>query len=153
MTASPDTTPEPLGLTMQRIAEDHLERCFDYLAKIEEAEGEFEHDDDDPGVAPFCGCNTCIVREVLAASWDLMCIAAQFDVEDKDAEALGAYAEDAVTDSLKLMADRLREEADVARSSARGRHPRIVANTQAAALRYAADVVEGKYPEVPSAAL
>lgn len=44
-----------LGQAAQRAAEDRLEACYDELSE-----------DDDDG--QFCGCITCIVREVLEAA-------------------------------------------------------------------------------------
>ena len=40
-------------------AADHLTKCF--IALLGE-------DDEDPASAPFCGCETCVVREVLYAA-------------------------------------------------------------------------------------
>lgn len=50
----------------QLAAETHLTLCVDAL-----------HDgaDDSPAIRPFCGCDTCIVREVLfAAKEELLAI-------------------------------------------------------------------------------
>lgn len=56
----------------QRKAEAHLDACFEALLQEDLSP---EHPDRDesvvsPAVAPFCGCTTCIVREVFYASWD-----------------------------------------------------------------------------------
>jgi len=49
-----------LSQNAQRAAEARLFDCFEGL-----------HDDEagDSAVGPFCGCDTCIVREVLDAAW------------------------------------------------------------------------------------
>lgn len=46
--------------------------------------------------------------------------------------------------------DRLRAEAEVARTSNRGQHPKIRVMTHAAALRYAADLLEAEYLPQPT---
>lgn len=53
------------GLIAHQNAEKHLEACYEAL----EAEEEGEADIESPACAPFCGCNTCVVREVVYASW------------------------------------------------------------------------------------
>jgi len=45
-----------------KVALDHLNKCFSVLMD----DGEEECDDD--ACAPFCGCETCVVREVLYAA-------------------------------------------------------------------------------------
>lgn len=50
---------------VQRAAEKHLDACYDALVMVEDGEEEI----DDPAYGPFCGCNTCVVREVLSAAW------------------------------------------------------------------------------------
>jgi hypothetical protein len=64
---------------VQRKAEKHLMACW-------EAEDEpTEHDS--PAFAPFCGCQTCIVREVLMVCWDEMMEEAKRAVAAKEADA------------------------------------------------------------------
>lgn len=69
------SVPDPLqdqpdhdyGAEAQQAAEEHLRRCYEALD--DETEGS-EVDWDAIGVqAPFCGCDTCVVREVLTAVW------------------------------------------------------------------------------------
>ena len=45
---------------IQKVAEDRLRQAEDLL-----------HDDaDDRGLSgPYCGCDTCVVREVISAAW------------------------------------------------------------------------------------
>lgn len=47
----------------QKAAEEHLAACYEAMWD--------EHDEglDSPAIAPFCGCDTCVVREVLWAAW------------------------------------------------------------------------------------
>ena len=52
-----------VGVLAQKRAEKHLAACMEAL------------DDDEigsPASAPFCGCNTCVIREVLWAVWPLL---------------------------------------------------------------------------------
>ncbi len=57
---------------MQRRAEEHLEACQDAMGHLDEQDTDHECDDTcpkDPSFGPFCGCNTCIVREVLSSGY------------------------------------------------------------------------------------
>lgn len=48
----------------QLIAEDHLLACYEYEDYLNE--GDPDSDEAvDPAYGPFCGCTTCVVREVL----------------------------------------------------------------------------------------
>jgi len=51
---------ERLSQNAQRASEARLDDCF---------EGIYDPDYGDSAVGAFCGCNTCIVREVLDAAW------------------------------------------------------------------------------------
>ena len=54
---------ETFDQLVQRKAEEHLNACMEAM------------DDDEalsPAYGPFCGCNTCTVREILSVTWDLM---------------------------------------------------------------------------------
>lgn len=53
---------------IQHKAEAHLEACITADDPFFEDEPEGES----PATAPFCGCTTCIVREVLSVCWDEM---------------------------------------------------------------------------------
>ena len=55
------TIPVDVGVLAQRAAEDHLAACWEALDIMEES----------PASAPFCGCQTCEVREVLYAAWPI----------------------------------------------------------------------------------
>jgi hypothetical protein len=54
-------------LTIQKAAERHLNLVWEAEYAQEEAEDGVEVPT--PAIAPFCGCETCIVREVLAGAW------------------------------------------------------------------------------------
>lgn len=53
---------EDYGRQAQAAAEAHLAACWEALNEDGSAV------DDDPAVAPFCGCATCEVREILSAA-------------------------------------------------------------------------------------
>ena len=53
-----------LDQTIHDAAEQHLIACFDAFYAEEEG-----LDETSPAYGPFCGCHTCIVREVLTAAW------------------------------------------------------------------------------------
>lgn len=56
-------------LQAQKAAEAHLAACEEaQFAWEENADSEVES----PASAPFCGCNTCVVREVLFAAWPIL---------------------------------------------------------------------------------
>lgn len=66
------TTPRDYGFEAQAAAEAHLYACHEALSADEEGEGII----DSPASAPFCGCETCEVREVLFAAWPFLKLAA-----------------------------------------------------------------------------
>lgn len=51
----------------QRAAEQHLAACQEWMWAEEEGGESLEREC--PSVGPFCGCDTCIVREILWAAW------------------------------------------------------------------------------------
>jgi len=55
---------DDFAVRVQRKAEEHLSRCWEAEDEPTEVES--------PAYAPFCGCQTCIVREVLMVCWDEM---------------------------------------------------------------------------------
>ena len=58
--------PEDPGPVIQAAAERHLEKVWEaYHLAADAGEDEI----DDPASAPFCGCETCVIREVLAGAW------------------------------------------------------------------------------------
>jgi hypothetical protein len=54
-----------VGRLAQAAAEKHLAACFEAYWSYEEGGEEISS----PAIAPFDGCDTCIVREVLWAAW------------------------------------------------------------------------------------
>lgn len=59
------------GLEAQKAAEAHLAACQEVFWELEEGEMTGE-ESSSPASAPFCNCDTCIVREVLFAAWPIM---------------------------------------------------------------------------------
>jgi len=59
------------GLTAQAAAEAHLLACREAMEQWEEA-GEVTEAVESPASAPFCGCQTCEIREVLWAAWPIL---------------------------------------------------------------------------------
>ena len=51
-----------------------LDLCeaWQYYNEGGQDDGELPPDTPDPSCAPFCGCETCVVREVLDAAWPIM---------------------------------------------------------------------------------
>lgn len=56
------------GFRMQEAAERHLAAVSEAFCREEEGEAEV----DNPAVGPYDGCETCVVREVLAGAWPVM---------------------------------------------------------------------------------
>jgi hypothetical protein len=59
---------------VQRAAEERLAACNEALWADDAGE---EYDGPYPAVGPYCGCDTCVVREVLDAAWPIMLQAAR----------------------------------------------------------------------------
>lgn len=62
------TPARDLGLEAQRAAEAHLAACQDAMFAYDEGDEEAES----PASAPFCGCDTCMIREILHAAWEIL---------------------------------------------------------------------------------
>jgi len=67
--------PHDFGIEAQKAAEHHLQNCAEMLDVEEqwgqgEAEGRKTMWDTEP-IGPYCGCDVCIVREVLYAGWPI----------------------------------------------------------------------------------
>ena len=59
-------------LALHEYVEKHLMACEDALAYSEDGDPwrvGAEEAPEDPSYGPFCGCTTCVVREVLTAAW------------------------------------------------------------------------------------
>ena len=65
------------GYEAQRAAEAHLDACMEALDEQEHGE-----DVESPASAPFDGCDTCCVREVLFAAWPILLEAAKQELAD-----------------------------------------------------------------------
>lgn len=58
-------------VVLQRACENHLAACNEALFE----EGEVKDIDDappSPAFGPFCGCDTCVVREILHVAWPMI---------------------------------------------------------------------------------
>ena len=71
----------------QRRAEEHLAACEEAL-----------HDElpESPATAPYCGCDTCMVREVLAAAWEALQEGVKAETRDMLAEHVAGTVRDAL---------------------------------------------------------
>lgn len=65
-----DTLAFDWGAAMHEAAEAHLTKVNDAAWLQEEAGEDFEVDS--PAMAPFCGCETCVVREVIVGAWPVI---------------------------------------------------------------------------------
>lgn len=69
---------EDAGFVAQRAAEAHLAACQEAFWAGEDPDGPYWEPDwetaamNSPASAPFDGCDTCIVREVLHAAWPII---------------------------------------------------------------------------------
>ena len=52
---------------LQKLCEAHLDACQEAMWDEDENES---WDKESPSFGPFCGCTTCVVREVLAVAFD-----------------------------------------------------------------------------------
>lgn len=66
---------EDFSQRVQLKAERHLTACFEAMDGAEETS---------PAAAPFDGCPTCIVREVLEVTWDELMAEARREVAGAD---------------------------------------------------------------------
>lgn len=55
---------------VQRLAEEHLSACNEALYDDEGTISGEIVGRDSPAIGPYCGCDTCIVREVLWVTWE-----------------------------------------------------------------------------------
>lgn len=56
------------GNLMQAAADAHMEKVWNAFYAEEETGEEVES----PAVGPFCGCETCVTREILAGAWPVI---------------------------------------------------------------------------------
>lgn len=78
---------EDVGTEIQRKAEEHLMKCQEQLFAEEEG---IDPECEVETLAPYCGCETCIVREVLGVAWDSLVEVANSEKTEgeKDQEAV-----------------------------------------------------------------
>lgn len=96
------------GYEAQRAAELHLERCSEALLENwleDDFSGRYAIIDS-PASAPFCGCGTCTIREILFAAWPILLEAAKTELAssgdaaqfltmlERSADGAGAEQED-----------------------------------------------------------
>lgn len=79
----------------QKAAEERLNAAYERLWSEEDGDVPHEDSPEWDEVGPFCGCETCIVREVLDAAWpylkELAVVAEQADAPDSNSgPAMGA---------------------------------------------------------------
>lgn len=60
------------GLEAHDAAINHLDQCDAWLAYFDNEDEEERPAGQDPASAPYCGCQTCLVREVLYAAWPII---------------------------------------------------------------------------------
>ena len=63
-----------LEVDVQRICEAHLAACQEALWAEENGERPIES----PAIGAFCGCDTCVVREVLWAGWNHLLVLSEY---------------------------------------------------------------------------
>lgn len=65
--------PVDWGVQAHTAAERHLDACDAWLAYFDDDEPAGERPaGGDPSSAPYCGCQTCLIREVLHAAWPVL---------------------------------------------------------------------------------
>jgi hypothetical protein len=91
---------EDVGTEIQRKAEEHLMKCQQQLFGEEEG---IDADVELETFGVYCGCETCIVREVLGTAWEALVEAANSEKTEgeKDQEAINQV----LTNALRRIAD------------------------------------------------
>ncbi len=78
--AEPSHEDRDYGIEAQYSAEIHLDLCDAALyaqeAGVEDEDELLGQAPASPAVGPYCGCQTCVVREVLAIAWPIFHAAA-----------------------------------------------------------------------------
>jgi len=59
------------GWAAHQAAEKHMAKVWAAFYAEEEAEDGVDSIES-PAIAPFCGCETCVIRETLAAAWPVI---------------------------------------------------------------------------------
>jgi hypothetical protein len=76
-------TATELERKIQQAAEARLAYCGEVLFAEENDEEPGPPGEDQEPCAPYCGCDTCIVREVLDAAWPYMLELARLEVAER----------------------------------------------------------------------
>lgn len=78
------------GYEAQQAAEDHLNLCEEWQQWEDgEEEGEAEPEKGNPAIGPYCGCTTCMIREILHVAWPIIDAGVRSgDFDEPGAEAL-----------------------------------------------------------------
>lgn len=66
------------GLKAHQAAEQHLAACLEAMYAEDESDLDTWPED---MAGPFCGCETCVIREVLHAAWPILLQAAQAEAD------------------------------------------------------------------------
>lgn len=63
-----------IGLEAHSAAEKHLDECFAWQSYNDGLgeNGNGPAPEEDPASEPFCGCQTCMIRETLYAAWPVI---------------------------------------------------------------------------------
>lgn len=133
------------GVIAQRAAELHLNACLTAFYASEE-ELTDQHGDDpvaaveSPASAPFDGCDTCQIREVLHAAWPVIAVAAI----DEFVEEVDDAAEIHVLDMrvIRRLADTLKKEL-MSRAPEATKAAQATATAEAAATTTSTEDAEG----------
>lgn len=91
---------DDLCVSIQAKAEQHLVSCYEVLQA--EEEDYLPEDEDFSPFGAFCGCETCVVREVVTSVWDQLVEAVNSEKTEgeQDQEAINQV----LTNALKRIA-------------------------------------------------
>lgn len=78
--------PHDWGREAHDKAVNHLDACDMWQAYYDNEDEEERPAGDDPASAPYCACQTCLVREVLYAAWPVIEEAVRSGDFDSDVE-------------------------------------------------------------------
>lgn len=72
------------GALAQKAAEEHLNGCWEAYWAEEMLEDPNAELPESPAFAPFDGCETCVVREILSAAWPFVERSVREDLEQEE---------------------------------------------------------------------
>lgn len=87
-----DKKPLNLAVAAQEAAAMRLEDCSTVLLFEDDADDEITHEEYEQAAAqlaaPYCGCTTCVVREIIDAAWPFLSVLAveQYQLAMNDPE-------------------------------------------------------------------